>query len=153
MACPAAQTSLGPVAPVTPEKSLRPTAEPEEEEEEDGSDLSSDASESDSEDGGATSLPAVAAATAGTPAPVSAPLAMVFLLDGSGSVGDDDFANMTQFISDAMSAVHDATGGQALVSVLQFSSDVQVELTLAQHPLQEMQDIARSLVRTLSLEG
>ncbi|KAF8069487.1 COL14A1 [Scenedesmus sp. PABB004] len=56
-------------------------------------------------------------------------LAVVFLVDGSGSVGDEDFACMTAFLRTAAGAV--AAAPRSKAAVLQFSNDSRTEVPLA----------------------
>jgi hypothetical protein len=52
---------------------------------------------------------------------------VMFLLDGSGSVTEDDFRTMTQFIGTALASIV-AEHPLARVGILQFSNDVRIEL-------------------------
>lgn len=54
-------------------------------------------------------------------------LAVVFLVDGSGSVQDDDFKTMTDFMANCSDAVRN-TVPDFKVAVVQFSNDVRVEI-------------------------
>lgn len=54
-------------------------------------------------------------------------MCVMFLLDGSGSVTEDDFRTMTGFVSTTVAAVAAAHPG-AQAGLLQFSNDVRVEL-------------------------
>lgn len=64
------------------------------------------------------------------PSPCHPALAVCFLVDGSGSVGEDDFCSMTSFIVTATTSFTERVPG-AQVCVLQFSNAVRVELPLA----------------------
>lgn len=54
-------------------------------------------------------------------------LAVVFLVDGSGSVAEEDFSTMVNFIRAATSALQDAAP-DSKVGVVQFSNEVKVEV-------------------------
>lgn len=72
---------------------------------------------------------------------------VVFLVDGSGSVTEDDFACMTEFMLSAREHLT-TVGGSIQLSVVQFSNDVRVELPPTAAEDQEFSDVVRRMVRT-----
>mmetsp|Transcript_32477 Transcript_32477/g.103405 ORF Transcript_32477/g.103405 Transcript_32477/m.103405 type:complete len:354 (-) Transcript_32477:201-1262(-) len=60
----------------------------------------------------------------------SPPLSVLFCVDGSGSVTEEDFATMTTFMKEAVTAITRVHGGSAKVGVIQFSNDIKEELPL-----------------------
>uniref|UniRef100_A0A061RJK2 Collagen-related protein n=1 Tax=Tetraselmis sp. GSL018 TaxID=582737 RepID=A0A061RJK2_9CHLO len=59
--------------------------------------------------------------------PCHAPCSLLFLVDGSGSVTEDDFRHMTSFMAYAWRSIQ-TTFPEAKVGVVQFSNDVRVEV-------------------------
>jgi len=56
---------------------------------------------------------------------------VTFLLDGSGSVTEEDFATMVAFMRKAVTIIHrEAKGSAAKFAVIQFSNEVKVEMPL-----------------------
>ncbi len=78
----------------------------------------------------------------------SVPRIMVtFLVDGSGSVTEEDFATMTGFMRKAVRTVNARTEGKARFGVIQFSNEVKVELGLTQTTSDAFDAFARGMSR------
>uniref|UniRef100_A0A383V3G9 VWFA domain-containing protein n=1 Tax=Tetradesmus obliquus TaxID=3088 RepID=A0A383V3G9_TETOB len=72
-------------------------------------------------------------------------LAVVFLVDGSGSVGEEDFTCMTEFLETAGQAV--AAVPHSKVSIVQFSNDTRVEVPLGPWQKDSFEAGIRNMVR------
>ncbi|QDZ22762.1 VWFA domain-containing protein [Chloropicon primus] len=65
---------------------------------------------------------------AGLKCPATQEIMVTFLVDGSGSVTDDDFTTMTSFMSKAVCSLNRQTRGTAKFAIIQFSNEVKVEM-------------------------
>eukprot|EP00879_Flechtneria_rotunda_P007288 GHRR01007645.1.p1 GENE.GHRR01007645.1~~GHRR01007645.1.p1 ORF type:complete len:297 (+),score=106.63 GHRR01007645.1:825-1715(+) len=72
-------------------------------------------------------------------------LCVVFLIDGSGSVGEEDFACMTSFLNTAADTV--ATVPNSKLCVVQFSNDSRVEVPLGPLDKPAFEAAIKSMVR------
>jgi len=98
----------------------------------------------------ATMAPAASATSPGQRTMISrsVPRIMVtFLVDGSGSVTEEDFSTMTTFMSKAVATVNAHTEGRAKFGVIQFSNEVKVELGLGQITSQAFDAFANGMSR------
>lgn len=74
-------------------------------------------------------------------------ISVTFLVDGSGSVTQDDFAAMTAFMGRCVESVNRETAGVAKFSVLQFSNEVKTELEPQRMETNAFRDFAGRLQR------
>eukprot|EP00205_Picochlorum_sp_RCC944_P000942 CAMPEP_0182606642 /NCGR_PEP_ID=MMETSP1330-20130603/1458_1 /TAXON_ID=464278 /ORGANISM="Picochlorum sp., Strain RCC944" /LENGTH=446 /DNA_ID=CAMNT_0024825041 /DNA_START=347 /DNA_END=1687 /DNA_ORIENTATION=- len=72
---------------------------------------------------------------------------VTFLVDGSGSVTEDDFHTMTSFMSKTVETVNSYTSDRAKFGVIQFSNEVKVELKLGQINSKEFEKFAINMSR------
>merc|ERR1711977_171382 len=72
---------------------------------------------------------------------------VTFLVDGSGSVTEDDFHTMTSFMSKTVETVNSYTSDRAKFGVIQFSNEVKVELRLGQINSKEFEKFAINMSR------
>mmetsp|Transcript_41726 Transcript_41726/g.106774 ORF Transcript_41726/g.106774 Transcript_41726/m.106774 type:complete len:389 (+) Transcript_41726:207-1373(+) len=75
----------------------------------------------------ALALPETSAVQDGSAQPSNLARSVLFLVDGSGSVTEDDFLNMTGFMQQAWHGISTVCSN-AKVGIVQFSNDVRVEL-------------------------
>ena len=92
---------------------------------------------------------AAVAAEQSTGCTTTAPIDLVFVVDGSGSVGASAFATSKTFITDVMASFTIGSGAdQTRVGVVQFSSSAQTELSLTGN-----EALATSEVNSMSYMG
>lgn len=71
---------------------------------------------------------------------------IVFLLDGSGSVSQDDFVAMTGFVSKAAATVSSVISDLKL-GVMQFSNDIQIEAPITQYDAESFAAVIKDMAR------
>lgn len=74
-------------------------------------------------------------------------ICVVFLVDGSGSVTDDDFHVMRNFISLAVETISQGTDKDMLYAIIQFSNECRVELPPCPTTPDEISDILETVQR------
>merc|ERR1712151_871832 len=72
---------------------------------------------------------------------------VTFLVDGSGSVTEEDFSTMTTFMTRAVETVNAHTCDKSMFGVLQFSNEVKEELSLSRITTKEFGKFAKQLSR------
>jgi hypothetical protein len=89
----------------------------------------------------------VGSAAAAAAPPSDAKMTVTFLVDGSGSVTEEDFSTMTTFMTKAVQTVNAHTCEKSMFGVLQFSNEVREELTLSHITTREFDKFAKQLSR------
>lgn len=97
-----------------------------------------------------SSTPATSGAAASASASAKNPdvkMTVTFLVDGSGSVTEDDFSTMTSFMMKAVQTVNEYTSEKSMFGVLQFSNEVKEELGLTHITTHDFSVLAKQMSR------